>query len=94
VFTLSKSLDYECKVDKSEKDNVEFLEAGKNAPEAFQTTKEPLHFIPFLVQFTIIFPRVQPVSRWPLPFFESSEVLKDYDSQNFWTLCTDHRIRK
>jgi hypothetical protein len=54
VFTLSESLDDECKVDKSEKDNVEFLEAGKNAPEAFQTTKEPLHFIPLLVQFTII----------------------------------------
>ena len=64
MFTLSKSLNDECKVDKSEKDNVEFLEAGKNAPEAFQTTQEPLHLIPFLVQLAILFPWVQPVRFW------------------------------
>ena len=39
MFTLWESLDDEGEVGKSKKDNVEFLEAEKNAPEGFQTMK-------------------------------------------------------
>jgi hypothetical protein len=39
VFTLFQGLDDKCEVDEGEKHNVEFLEARKNAAEAFQSPK-------------------------------------------------------
>jgi hypothetical protein len=43
LFTLSKSFNDESEVDKSEKDNIEFVETGKEVAEALQQAKEQNH---------------------------------------------------
>jgi hypothetical protein len=61
VCTLSKSFNDEGETDKSEKDDIEFVEARKDATKAFQAAKEPFYFIAFLVEFAILFPGIQTV---------------------------------
>lgn len=45
--TLTQSLDDESEVDKSQKHNIEFLEAKKNASKAFWPAKEAFYFVPY-----------------------------------------------
>lgn len=65
VFTLAQSLDDESEIDKSHQDNVEFLEARKNAAKSLQPAKQALRFIAFPVESAIIGPRLASVGfRW------------------------------
>src|SRR5260370_39233100 len=45
-------------VEEREKDDILFLEAGEDAPEALEAAKEPLDFLPPLVEFSVKFPRI------------------------------------
>ena len=54
MFTLAQRLDDENESKKCEKDNVEFLEAGEDAAEAFEPPEKPFDFIPLLVQRAVI----------------------------------------
>jgi hypothetical protein len=49
LAVLSKCLDDEEGVDKSQKHNIEFLEARRAAAEAFQSSKQVLHWVALLV---------------------------------------------
>lgn len=39
------------KVEEREKDDIQFLEAGEDAPEAHEAAKEPLDFLAALVEY-------------------------------------------
>jgi hypothetical protein len=45
-------------MEKPEKDDIQFLEAGEDAPEALEAAKEPLDFVAPLVKFPVKFPRI------------------------------------
>jgi hypothetical protein len=61
VLTLSKSFDDESKAEEGEEDAVEFLEAGEDTPVAFESAKEPLDLIAFLVKRPVIAPRINAI---------------------------------
>jgi hypothetical protein len=56
VFTLAKRFDDEGKIEKSEEEEIEFLEAGEDSAEAFESREEPLDFVALLVESAVIFP--------------------------------------
>jgi hypothetical protein len=45
VFTLAKRFDDEGEVEEPEEEDIEFLEAGENSAEAFESPEEPLDFV-------------------------------------------------
>ena len=48
-----------------EKENIQFVIPCRNAAEAFETTEEPLNFVPLLVDLFVIAPRLPSVLfRW------------------------------
>jgi len=60
VLTLAKSIDDESEVNEGEEHDVEFLEAGEDAAEAFEAPEEALDFIAFSVQSAVVFPGFDP----------------------------------
>ena len=57
-------MDNESKVDKSQKDNIKFIIAGKNAAKSFETAEEPLDLITLFVQLLTIVPRIFAIAFW------------------------------
>ena len=53
-----KGINNECKIDKSQKDNIKLVIPCKNAAKTFDTAEKPLDLIALLVQLSIIVPRV------------------------------------
>ena len=60
MFTLSNRLYDENEMNEAREHDIEFLKAGKDAAEAFQTAEEAFHFIAFLVEGFVVFPRGNP----------------------------------
>ena len=46
------------KIDKSQKDDIKFVIAGKNTTKTLDTAKKPLNLIALFVQFLIVVPRI------------------------------------
>ena len=64
-FCSHKSVNNQREIDKGEKDNIEFIIAGKNAAKAFDTPKQSLDLISLFVQLLIIAPGIFSVPfRW------------------------------
>jgi hypothetical protein len=61
VLTLSEGIDDEHEDDEGEEDDIEFLESGKDAAEAFQPAEKPFHFVALFVEFAVVFPGIEPV---------------------------------
>src|ERR1035437_590192 len=61
VHTNPESFDDECEGEEGEEDDIEFLEAGEDAAEAFQSPEEAIDLIALLVKGTIVLPGMQPV---------------------------------
>jgi hypothetical protein len=61
-FTLSDPVDDEREIDASKGHDVQFVESGKNATEAFEMTKQTFHFVSALVHFAVVFPRSKTVA--------------------------------
>jgi len=57
-----EGLDDESEVDEGEEHEVEFFESGEDAPESFQSSKEPLYLVSFLIHRLVVEPRFQPVA--------------------------------
>ena len=64
VFTLSESIDDEREVDEGDEHDIQFVESREDAPEAFETTEQPFHFVSAFVHFPIVFPRFKAVALW------------------------------
>jgi hypothetical protein len=56
VFALAKRFDDEGEVEEAEEVDIEFLEAGKDSAEAFESPEEPLDFVALLVESAVVFP--------------------------------------
>jgi hypothetical protein len=50
VFTLAKRFDDEGEGEEAEEEDIEFLEAGEDSAEAFESPEEPLDFVALLVE--------------------------------------------
>ena len=59
-----KHIDNESKKDKSQKDNIQFVIAGKNATKSLDTAKKPLNLVALFVQLFIIVPRIFAIAFW------------------------------
>jgi hypothetical protein len=64
VLTQTKSFDNEGEVNEGGKHDIEFVEAGKDTPEAFQAAEEAFNLVAPLIHFPVIFPRGKPVWIW------------------------------
>ena len=53
----SERLNDECEVDEEGEHHIELVEPRKDAAEALQSAKEPLHFIAFLILCSVVRPR-------------------------------------
>ena len=62
MLTLTEGLDDESEVEESQKDDVEFIEAGEDAAEAFEPAEEPLDLITLAVHGFIILPGTQAIA--------------------------------
>jgi hypothetical protein len=62
VFTLSKIIDDQCEIDECEKDDVEFVEAGEDAAEAFEPAEEPGYLIASAIHGFVALPGIQSVA--------------------------------
>ena len=61
MLTQAESFNNECEMNEGGKHDIEFVEAGKDAPEAFQTAEEALNLIAPFIHLPIIFPGGNPV---------------------------------
>src|SRR6185312_12420825 len=61
VNTNSQSFDDESKDDKSGEEDIQFVEAAKNAAISFEPAEKPFDFIAPAVGLAIVFPRLPPV---------------------------------
>src|SRR5258707_13166717 len=52
------------KLRKAEEEDIEFLEAGEDSAEAFESPEEPLDFIALLVESAVVFPGLDAVGLW------------------------------
>ena len=48
-------------MDEGEEHDIELVEAGKHAPEAFEAAKEPLDLVATVVGDAVVLPRLYPV---------------------------------
>ena len=64
MFTLAKRFDDEGEVEEAEEEDIEFLEAGEDSAEAFESPEESLDFVAFFVEGAVIFPRLDAVGLW------------------------------
>jgi hypothetical protein len=62
VLTLSKGLDDQGEVEESKEYGIEFVEARKDAAEAFQSPKESLDFVASAVHSFVILPGVEAIA--------------------------------
>ena len=62
MFTLSKSIDDQCEIDECEKDDVEFVEAGEDTAEAFESAEEPFYLIASAIHGFVVLPGIQSVA--------------------------------
>ena len=53
-----KSIHSKSKIDKSQKDDIKFVIAGKNTAKTLDATKKSLNLITLFVQFLIVVPRI------------------------------------
>ena len=61
MFTLAKRFDDEGEVEEAEEEDIEFLEAGEDSAEAFESPEEPLDFVAFLVESAVVLPGLDAV---------------------------------
>jgi hypothetical protein len=61
VLTLTEGLDDQGEVEESEEDDIEFIETGEDAAEAFEPAEEPLDLVALAVQSLIVEPRMQAI---------------------------------
>lgn len=59
MLTLSEGLDGQSEGEESEKNDVEFIEAGEDAAEAFESAEEPLHLVALAVHGLVVPPGLQ-----------------------------------
>ena len=59
-----KSIHNKSKIDKSQKDDVKFVIAGKNTTKTLDAAKKSLNLITLFVQFLIVIPRVFTIAFW------------------------------
>jgi hypothetical protein len=64
VFTLAKRFDDEGEVEKAEEEDIEFLEAGEDSAEVFESPEEPLDFHALLVESAVLIPGLDAVGLW------------------------------
>jgi len=60
VFTLAKR----CEVEETEEEDIEFLEAGEDSAEAFESLEEPLDFVALLLESAVVFQGLDTVRLW------------------------------
>jgi hypothetical protein len=61
VLTLSKCFHDESKAEEGEEDAIQFFEAGEDAAIAFESSKEPLEFVPLSVERAVIAPGINSI---------------------------------
>ena len=70
-----KSINNQSEIDKSQKDNIKFIIAGKDATEAFDTAEKPLNMIALSVHLFIIIPGIFAIAfgrnNWRIAKFHS-----------------------
>ena len=49
-------------MDESGKHGVQFFKTGEDPPESLESSEKPLHFIAPLVEFAVVFPRIETVN--------------------------------
>ena len=59
-----KSIHSKSKIDKSQKDDIKFVIAGKNTAKTLDATKKSLNLITLFVQFLIVVPRTLTIALW------------------------------
>ena len=59
-----KSIHSKSKIDKSQKDDIKFVIAGKNTAKTLDATKKSLNLITLFVQFLIVVPRLFTIALW------------------------------
>ena len=59
-----KSIHSKSKIDKSQKDDIKFVIAGKNTAKTLDATKKSLNLITLFVQFLIVVPRILTIALW------------------------------
>ena len=59
-----KSIHSKSKIDKSQKDDIKFVKAGKNTAKTLDATKKSLNLITLFVQFLIVVPRLFTIVLW------------------------------
>ena len=64
MFTLAKRFDNEGEVEEAEEEDIEFLEAGEDSAEAFESPEESLNFVALLVASAVVFPGLDAVGLW------------------------------
>ena len=64
MFTLAKCFDDEGEVEEAAEEDIEFLEAGEDSTEAFESPEEPLDFVALLVESAVVFPGFDAVGLW------------------------------
>ena len=91
-----KGINNENKVDKSGKDNIKFIIAGKNTAKSFEASKEPFDLITLFVQLLIMLVAIPPhmsvaqymgylKSKSSLMIFDRHANLKyKYGNRHFW----------
>jgi hypothetical protein len=62
VLTLAKGFDDEGEGEKAEEQDIEFLEAGEDAPVAFESAEEPFDLIALSVESAIVTPGIDAVA--------------------------------
>jgi hypothetical protein len=61
VLTLTEGLDDQGEVEESEENDIEFIEAGEDSAEAFESAEESLDHVALAVQGLVVLPRLQAV---------------------------------
>ncbi len=63
MFTLSKGIGNESEVNEGEEENIEFLEARKDAAETLEPSEQTFNFVTLFIQGAVILPRLDMVGR-------------------------------
>ncbi len=62
MLTLSEGLDDQGEIEESQKDDIEFIEAGEDAAETFESAEEPLDLIALAIDGFVVLPGLQAIA--------------------------------
>ena len=64
MFTLTQRFDDEGEVEESKEEDIEFLEAGEDSAESFESPEEPLDLVAFFVKGAVVLPWFDAIGLW------------------------------